>query len=246
MRGEDMVTIAVCDDNIQFARVLTDKIKDICAFKIPERYMCQVAVEMHSSAAVLDYIAKNTINILFLDIDMPEMNGFELAEKINRLRPDTIIIFVSSHENFVFSSFEYNPFRFLRKNKLNEELEDALIKAVERHMSNTETVIIKTDRETVELRVIDILYIVSEKNYYAVCGVDFEYKCRGTMAHAEELIQKYSFFRINSGCFVNLERIKRFESPNKIILENTELYISQRKVSAFKEAYMLYTRKRVL
>ena len=241
-----MVTIAVCDDNIQFARFLTDKIKDICAFKIPERYMCQVAVEMHSSAAVLEYIAKNTINILLLDIDMPEMNGFELAEKINRLRPDTIIIFVSSHENFVFSSFEYNPFRFLRKNKLNEELEEALIKAVERHMSNTETITIKTDRETVELRVVDILYIRSEKNYYAVCGTDFEYKCRGTMSQAEERIQKYSFFRINSGCFVNIERIKRFESPNKIVLENTELYISQRKVSAFKEAYALCTRKRVL
>lgn len=241
-----MVTIAVCDDNIQFARSLCDKIKDICAFKIPERYMCRVAEEMHSSAEVLDYIAENTINILFLDIDMPEENGFQLAEKINRLRPETIIIFVSSHENFVFSSFEYNPFRFLRKNKLDEELEGALIKAVERHMSNTETVTIKTDRETVELRVGDILYIRSEKNYYAVCGADFEYKCRGTMARAEELVQKYGFFRINSGCFVNMEKIKRFESPNKLILETAELYISQRKVSAFKEAYSLYTRKRVL
>ena len=241
-----MVTIAVCDDNIRFAGSLCDRIKGICAFKIPERYMCQVAVEMHSSAAVLDYIAKNTINILFLDIDMPEMNGFGLAEKINQLRPDTIIIFVSSHENFVFSSFEYNPFRFLRKNKLDEELEDALIKAVERHMASTETITIKTDRETVELRVRDILYIMSEKNYYAVCGTDFEYKCRGTMSQAEELIKKYSFFRINSGCFVNMERIKRFESPNKLILETAELYISQRKVSAFKEAYALFTRKRVL
>ncbi len=241
-----MVTIAVCDDDIRFARSLCGKIKDICAFKIPERYMCQVAAEMSSSRAVLEYIKSNTINILFLDIDMPGETGFQLAEKINRLSPDTIIIFVSSYENFVFSSFEYNPFRFLRKNKLSEELEDVLIKAVERHMSNAETVTIKTDRETVELRVRDIHYIRSEKNYYAVCGIDFEYKCRGTMAKAGELIQKYGFFRINSGCFVNMERIKRFESPNKIVLENAELYISLRKVSAFKEAYALYTRKRVL
>lgn len=241
-----MVTIAVCDDNPQFARLLTEKIKDVCAFKIPERYRCQVAVEMQSSEAVLEFIRENTINILFLDIDMPGMNGFELAEKINRLRPDTIIIFVSSHESFVFSSFEYNPFRFLRKNRIGEELEDALIKAVERHMSSTEVVEIKTDREAVTLRVRDVFYIRSEKNYYTVCGMDFEYKCRGTMSQAEELVQKYSFFRINSGCLVNMERIKRFESPNRLVLENATLYISQRRVPAFKDAYMLFARRRVL
>lgn len=241
-----MITIAVCDDNIQFARFLTDKIKTICAFKIPERYMCQIAVEMSSSRAVLEYIKENTINILFLDIDMPKESGFQLAEKINRIRPDTIIIFVSSHENYVFNSFEYSPFRFLRKSKLNDELEDALIKAVDRHMSSTQVITIRTDSEIVELRVKDIHYIRSDGNYYIVCGLDFEYKCRGTMSQAGKAIEKYNFFRINSGCFVNMENIKRFESPNKILLECAELYISQRTISAFKEAFMLFTRKRVI
>ena len=67
--------------------------------------MCQVAVEMSSSKAVLEYIKEHSINILFLDIDMPEENGFQLAEKINRLRPDTLIIFVSSHEKLCFQFF---------------------------------------------------------------------------------------------------------------------------------------------
>lgn len=240
-----MITIAVCDDNIQFARFLTDKIKTICALKIPERYMCQIAIEMSSSKAVLEYIKENTINILFLDIDMPKENGFQLAEKINQIRPDTIIIFVSSHENYVFSSFEYSPFRFLRKSKLKYELEDALIKAVDRHMSNTQVIAIRTEYENIELRTKDILYIRSEGNYYIICGFDFEYKCRGTMSQAEDIIQKYGFFRINSGCIVNMDKVKRFESPNRLLLDNTILYISQRKVSAFKEAYMLFTRKRV-
>ena len=241
-----MINIAVCDDNIDFAKTLADKIRTICAFKIPDRYICQVAAEMSSSKAVLNYIKDNTINILFLDIDMPEETGFQLAEKINRLSPETIIIFVSSHENYVFSSFEYSPFRFLRKTMLNEELEDTLIKAVERYMSNAEVVTVRTERETVELRVRDILYIHSDGNYYVVCGADFEYKCRGTMAQAGELVDSFSFFKINSGCYVNMKCIKRFESPNKLILESTELYISQRKVAAFKEVFMLFTRKRVI
>ena len=241
-----MITIAVCDDNIHFAGQLVEKIKNICAFRLPERYMIRTAPEMSSSAEVLAYIKVNVINILFLDIDMPGETGFQLAEKLGRLSPDTLIIFVSSYENYVFSSFEYSPFRFLRKTMLSEELEDTLIKAVERLMSDAETVEFRTERETVGIRVKDILYIRSEGNYYIVCGADFEYKCRGTMTQAGEIVERFGFFRINSGCLVNMERIKRFESPNKIILDNTDLYISQRKVSAFKDAYMLFTRKRVM
>lgn len=241
-----MITIAVCDDNVLFAKLLISKIKEICAVKIPERYMCKTATVMNSSLAVLEYVKENTINILFLDIDMPEMNGFELAEQINRIRPDTLIIFVSAHENFVFSSFQYNPFRFLRKSKIDAELEDALIKAIERYMSSTEVITIKAENEMVELRVRDIVHIESSGNYYKICGNGFEYRCRGTISQLEKELSSYSFFRISSGCLINLERIERFEAPNRVVIGNVKFYISQRRVADFKITFMNYTRKRVM
>lgn len=240
-----MITIAVCDDNIQFAGLLADKIRDICAIKIPERYICRTLIIMDSPSTVPQKIKENNINIIFLDIDMPEISGFQLAEKINADSPDTIIIFVSSHENFVFSSFEYSPFRFLRKSKLSEELEDTLVKAVERYMSGSEVITIRTEGENIELRVKDILYIESDRNYYKVCGQSFEYRCRGTITQIEVAVKEFSFFRINSGCLVNMERIERFESPNRIITDAKTLYISQRRVSEFKAAYMSFARRRV-
>lgn len=241
-----MITIAVCDDNIQFARLLADKIKNICATKIPERYMCKTAIITNSPSVILEYIKDHVINIIFLDIDMPNITGFQLAEKINIALSDTIIIFVSSYENFVFSSFEYSPFRFLRKSKINEELEDTLLKAVKRCMSSSEVIIIKADGESVELRVSDILYIESDRNYYNICGSNFKYRCRGTISQAEEMVKKYNYFKINSGCLVNMERIQRFESPNRVVTDNKTLYISQRRVSNFRAAYMYFTRKRVI
>lgn len=177
---------------------------------------------------------------------MPNITGFQLAEKINIALSDTIIIFVSSYENFVFSSFEYSPFRFLRKSKINEELEDTLLKAVKRCMSSSEVIIIKADGESVELRVSDILYIESDRNYYNICGSNFKYRCRGTISQAEEMVKKYNYFKINSGCLVNMERIQRFESPNRVVTDNKTLYISQRRVSNFRAAYMYFTRKRVI
>lgn len=241
-----MITIAVCDDNVLFAKLLISKIKEICAVKIPERYMCRIAAVMSSSQAVLDYVKENTINILFLDIDMPGMNGFELAEKINRICPDTLIIFVSAHENFVFSSFQYNPFRFLRKSKIDAELEDTLVKAIERYMSGTEVITVKAESEMVELRVRDIIHIESSRNYYIIYGTGFEYRCRGTISQVEKELKDYGFFRISSGRLINLERIERFEAPNCVVMENVRFYISQRRVADFKTTFMNYTRKRVM
>lgn len=239
-----MITIAVCDDNIQFTKLLSDKIRDICAAKLPERYMCRTLTAAEPSS-LPEFIRKNSVNIIFLDIDMPEISGFQLAKKINTDFPDTLIIFVSSHENFVFSSFEYSPFRFLRKSKVNDELEDTLVKAVERYMSDKEIITIRTEGENIELRVKDILYIESDRNYYNVCGQSFEYRCRGTISQIESEVKNFRFFRINSGCLVNMERIQRFERPNRIITDKKDLYISQRRVSAFKAEYMSFTRKRV-
>ena len=101
-----MITIGVCDDNIQFARLFVKSLRTLCATELPERIDCQIAVEFSSCDDVLRYLEHNIINILFLDINMPTKTGFDLAEKLNQLYPDIIIIFVSAHDNFVYSSFE--------------------------------------------------------------------------------------------------------------------------------------------
>lgn len=242
-----MIKIAVCDDNIPFAKYLTDKLRDICALKLPEQYQCQVAREMSSAQEVFDCLHQGGIDILFLDIDMPRENGFQLAQKVNALQPEIMILFVSSHDDLVFDSFEYHLFRFLRKSRLAQELEPALLKAVAQLTADTRSLILKTtEYGAVEVKVKDILFIQSRNNYYAVCGGNFEYKCRGTMFQAEALVRDFSFFRINSGCLVNPDGVLRFESPNRLILKDTVLYVSARRLAAFKEAYSRFTRKRVL
>ena len=113
-----MITIAVCDDDRLFAAKLKEKIRYLCACRLPERIECHVEEEFCSGSDVLVYLENHPINILFLDIDMPEMSGFTIAEQLNRKYPDTLLLFVSAHEQFVYSSFEYSPFRFLRKSHL--------------------------------------------------------------------------------------------------------------------------------
>ena len=73
-----MLTIAVCDDNPQFANLLTKKIRELCAYHLPDRIDCRITPSFGSSEDVLRYINNHVINIMFLDIDMPKINGFEV------------------------------------------------------------------------------------------------------------------------------------------------------------------------
>ena len=242
-----MLTIAVCDDNPQFAHQLTARLRELCAHILPERVECRITAAFSSGEEVLRYLRQSSIHILFLDIDMPGMGGFDLASDLKSRAPDTVIIFVSAYDDFVYSSFEYAPFRFLRKSHLEEELPVTLRKVVEKCMMDSETVTVHTLDGELTLRVRDVLYLEGEGNYYTVRTADGEaFRCRSTLSAAEELVAGYDFFRIHQGHLVNLEHIRAVGDDGALRMDNgATLYVSRRKLTAFREAYMQFTRRRL-
>lgn len=70
-------------------------------------------------------------DVVFLDIDMPVISGFDVAEKIS-VSEHTLIIFVTTHDELVFSSLKFQPFRFIRKTHINNELSETLSAVIER------------------------------------------------------------------------------------------------------------------
>lgn len=241
-----MINIAVCDDQIYHVKQLVKMIRKICVFKVPEQFDCRAYDGFYSAEDVIDFLKHNRINILFLDIEMTGMNGFELASVLNREFPEIIIIFVSAYENYVYSAFEYAPFRFLRKTHLEEELEPALLAAIDKLMSLHKTMIFDTVDGKLELRLADIIYFESDRNYFLIhhTGRDV-YRCRGTVTEVAEQTKDDDFCRIHQAFVVNLANIKRTEGYSNVIMNNgDELPISARRMTEFKKAYMEYTNRR--
>ena len=240
-----MITIAVCDDDRLFAAALKEKIRHLCAYLLPERIECHVEEEFCSGGDVLVYLENHPINILFLDIDMPEMSGFTIAEQLNRKHPDTLLLFVSAHEQFVYSSFEYSPFRFLRKSHLEAELPNALVKAVESFTRTKEMLLFSTTDGDIWFPARDILFFEGQRNYYLIHTVSTVYRCRGTMAQAGSMTEQLDFFRIHVGYIINLENIEKLCGTNTVQMKNgTMLPISQRRLAEFRSVYMQFTRRR--
>ena len=247
--GTPMFTIAVCDDNLPFAHALAQKLRYLCAHYVPDRIDCQIAPEFGSADEVLQYLSEFPIDVLFLDIHMPQTNGFQLAGVLNEKYPDTTIIFVSAHNNLVYKSFEFSPFRFLRKDHLEEELPSAVQKVIEKCITNNETFLFQTTKGEILLRVKDILYFESEKNYYTVhCVSGAAYHCRGTISSVEEATNKFNFFRIHSAYIINEEHVEHIDDKKEIVhMKNgVVLNISRKKISHFKNSYMDFIRRRFI
>ena len=240
-----MIRIVICDDDPCFAATLTDELTALAA-RYEDGMDLKIGPTFTSPELVLSFMEKMEFDIIFLDIDMPRITGFDLAAKISDKNPKTLIIFVSAYDNFVYQSFAYSPFRFLRKLHLTEELPSAFEKAIERCLSETQTLTFNSTDGNVTLRPSDILYFENNKNYYNIyCENGAVYKCRGTIKALEGVCSDKRFFRAHSAYIVNLEHIAETQNSTTVIMKNkTVISVPAPRRTEFKEAYMKFVRRR--
>lgn len=216
-----MLKIAICDDERIFIDILHSHLKPIF-----NAVSSETEFETFQSAVSL-LRAFNTTNfdVVFLDIDMPGMSGFEVAKAIRDISYYTLIIFVTSKHELVYNSFDYNPFYFICK---GDSLESDLSHVAEkvsvyfRQHKNIEITDIVAGKVSISLR--SILYIKSEKHYllyYLNNGDDVPLKERGVLGKKEEELYDYNFFKPHQRYLVNMNHVRRFDSLiNSITLSN--------------------------
>ena len=108
-----IVNIVVCDDKQESLDMIKTEL-----YKSAEKLSITIEVYCYRDGNnIVDLICDNKedFDILFLDIDMPEISGLEVAKKIRERESDIILIFISAHEQYVFESIDYNPFKYIRK-----------------------------------------------------------------------------------------------------------------------------------
>lgn len=127
-RGDLMIRIAVVDDDKIFAKQMQTELKSLFENK---NIISNVLFYIDPEKFLHEY-NNNPFDLIYLDIDMPKMNGIKLASMIRKNKTDTHIIFVSSYSHFVFNTFQYAPYRFIRKEKLLQELSESEIPIVKK------------------------------------------------------------------------------------------------------------------
>ncbi len=234
------INIAICDDEKNIINSLSERIIDISKRL---NYLSEVYTYT-SGKQVIDLICnkKEDLDILLLDIDMPEVSGLEVAKKIRESHSDIILIFISSHEQYVFESIEYNPFRYIRKNRIEKELPIALRAAYSRIEENLdEYMVAKTEDSEVKIKYSDIMYfekVARKVEIHLSNGKVFA--IRKTIKELYEELKDSNFIKIHSGSIVNAKYIDEFSNYD-ITLDNGErLIMSRRQLKEVKTILMKY------
>lgn len=103
-------------------------------------------------------------DLVFLDIDIPYINGIEIASAI-RSKKNTELIFVSGHDNFVFESIRYASFRFIRKAEFLLDTEEAVFSFCKKAKNNERTISLELEKNNIFFDDISkIIYIFSQRH----------------------------------------------------------------------------------
>ena len=230
--------ITICDDNLEFLK----QIENIVA-RIYKEMQIKIEISCFSNGRLLlSELEQSDVDLLLLDIDMPEISGLEAAKRLREMGKESILIFISSYENYVFDTFEYQPFRFIRKGKLQQELPIALRAAESQYQKNRKCyVILRCDEGEVRIEETEIMYFEVVRRQIRMCLADGKVlHIWKTMKELQKELSSERFSKIHSGCVVNLKYVSGYAGC-EITLDNGERLIASRGgIKNFKEELSRY------
>ena len=231
------LNIAICDDDTNDIAIMK---KNILQYTIESDNNIVVSSYFSASDLLSDY--KNHLyQIVLLDIEMPDINGMELARHLRDMDDDLLIIFTTSYPEYMHESFEVQPFQFITKPvdyTAIYKLFNNIIKKLYRNSKSI--VIIDTDGEKNFVPLSDLLYISSMKEnklHLRYQLTDRALISKGTLSEAEKRLSSHGFVSPSRGFLVNLHQIRSITSTRLLLNNGFELPISRRRSKELQNIY---------
>ncbi len=231
--------IAICDDEAQCRQQAVQAI-NACTKSL------DILTDLFENGnTLLQSFQKNPYDLVFLDIEMPEIDGISLARKLRDLSRDVPIVFLTSHIEYALEGYEVNALRYLTKPIQAEKLQELLGYVMER-MQAQRTLWLKTDMGEERVLIKEILYLEAQNQNIVIRTTDREYTVRYNLGEYEKELSQDGFFRIHRGYLVSLRHVKSLGKHEVTLSENTVLPVSRTKEKSLKEAIFQYIREEAI
>lgn len=229
-----LVRFAVCDDDKIMVDCISDKLHEYCA-------ECEIN-KYEDGESVLADSSRQLFDALFLDIDMPGMNGMELAEKIREDNKYVKIVFVTNKEEFVYAAYKYSVFRFVRKSLLKQELSEVMADLCDALKAEKEYISIETASGMMEIKIRDIKYIESQAHKSVINTINGIFEVGKTISEYEKLLESNGFIRTHKGYLVNFRYIYSVGNTDVNLTDESKVPLSRNKIRETKTKLQIYTR----
>lgn len=240
-----MIRIAVCDDDKKTITTMEERL-----LELSEKGNIKVRIETYSDGAFLlaDIRKGVEFDLLYLDIEMEQLDGLSLAREFRKDHPNAVLIYISNHESYLKELFEVDTFRFLSKPINTEKFEAYFRNAVEKIQLQQEEIFFSYsyDRQFFKVLLSDIVYFESQKRSIRL------YKKDGTEGSFYEKLNEVEkqlkeaavpFLRIHQSYLVNYNYIKQFGNTELELSNGKQLPISEDRRKTAEQKYGELLRK---
>lgn len=238
-----MIHIAVCDDDRKDAEEIRFMIGECCD-KEESAYCSEIFEE---SVELIEEIERGTyFDIFLLDIEMPRLDGMELAARLRDYLPQAVVIFITFHEKYVYKSFEVQPYRFIPKSKMKRMLPSAIQAALRLAAEQEKEFYIVENRKILgKIPVKNILYVWHEGKYAYIEKTDGgNIKVRKTLKQVFDELPAGNFVWADRGCIVGSMQIDSIVGTEIILTNGKRISVSQDRIVSVKNQIKDYWMKR--
>ena len=233
------ISVLVCDDDKKFGQDMVELLR-----ALTENYSIKITGCSQPEKLTDKFLGD--FQIMFLDIDMGNYNGLEIARRVRKLKLDTVLIFVTHYMEYSPEGYEVNAFRYLLKENIKDKLPNYLKEAIREVQSHADSLMFTINGEQCVIKYNDILYLESSKRliYLHLADEQKEDRCfYSIMDELEEQLTSAGFLRVHKSYLVNCRYIYSIEKNQLVLDDKTVIPVSRYKAETVKQKFRNYLRR---
>lgn len=228
--------ILICDDDILIAEQLNKLLQDY--FKKKRLKEPEIVIYDNGESLLSD---TNQKDIVFLDVEMPGVDGIFVGQKLKKANENVIIFIVTSYLEYLDDAMRFHVFRYLTKPLDAQRFYRNLTEALQLYNSCNTNISIETKEMVYTIPATDIVCIEAHGRNVTVHTSKKDFESIHTMQFWLETLTMPCFFSSHRSFLINMKHVTAFDHSLIYLCDNQfRAYLTRRKYTQFKEIYLLY------
>ena len=235
-----MFRIGVCDDEAYFRQDIEKRLEayfkekpfkpEICAFE--------------KGQALLEEAEKSPFDLVFLDIEMPDMDGITLGKHLKAIVEDTLLIYVTSYDAYISYALRLDILQYLKKPLDDHFFQEEMDRALAQYVLKKQKYNFEYNGVRMSVPITKIIYLESQRWSVIIHTEDENFKIVSKLGEEEKRLTAHGFIRIHQSYLLNIQYIEKFLSDRVFLKDQKEpLPVSRKYKDEAKKAHLDYQSK---
>lgn len=232
------INALICDDEQQYIDKILNCLNEFC-YDHSLTYKADSFTDGHNALN-----SENTYNIAFLDIEINDVSGLDIAKKLKEKNKNIIVFFITAYEKYIDDAMDLFALRFIKKPINKARLYQGLEKAVSLINEDKISIFLKDSKTMQNVKASDIMYMEIGDHKTIIATVNKTYFSSENLDYWERKLMNICFCRPHKSFILNMEYIDKYQK-NEVTLTNGKIIpISYRKQKEFRKIFTEYLRRR--